>query len=218
MAYLLFIETSTKTCSVAIAKNKDCLVEKTIPNTQSHAKELPILIKNACKEVNLQLKQLEAIVVSGGPGSYTGLRIGMSTAKGLAYSLDIPMIMVDTLIALGKRMAIQQKDEKGLYWATMDSRKGEIYYALIDNDLKLIEKSKPAKINELNFVKYEKMTIYMAGNTLNKLKNCKFEFPFTQLDVAYSAKNLILIGNEKFENKAFTDIVYSEPNYLKPFQ
>lgn len=218
MALLLFIDTSTSNCSVALVENKQIVSAKIERHTRSHAKLLPTFIQSIFEKTGLESKQLDAIVVAVGPGSYTGLRIGMSTAKGMCYALDIPLIALDSLENLASTMLTQQEDKEAIYLATLDSRKGEIYYAAMDGNGRLICPSRPAKIAELDWSKWAKYNLYISGNTSDKilLANLRLELCFIQTQ--YQAKNYINEGFKRFNEKNFNDLIYTEPKYLKPFQ
>ena len=132
MALILLIETATKSCSVSLSsENKIIACKEEVNKQYSHAEKLTIFITELFKTQDFSIKDLDAIAVSKGPGSYTGLRIGISTAKGLCYALDIPLISVSTLKAMAFRMA--QKEESYLYCPMIDARRMEVYNAFYNN-------------------------------------------------------------------------------------
>ena len=131
MNYILNIETATKNCSVSLARNGVTILCKEIAEEgYSHAEKLHVFIEEIIKESQLNIKDLHAVAVSKGPGSYTGLRIGVSTAKGLCYALGIPLISVDTLAVLAA--AVKQND--GLIVPMIDARRMEVYSAVFDKN------------------------------------------------------------------------------------
>lgn len=218
MALLLFIDTSTRNCSVALCEDETVLAIKEEFDTQSHAKLLHPFIEEVIRLSNKTMKDLDAVVVAGGPGSYTGLRIGMSCAKGICYALDIPFVVLDTLEALAAVMIEKTNDMEGIYIATLDSRKGEIYYCITDGKGTILEDSKPAVVNELDWSKYKGKSLYLGGNTQDKLTTLSSNLELNDIFVEYSAKNYIKKGFNNFNLKYLDNMVYMEPNYLKPFQ
>lgn len=218
MALLLFIDTSTRNCSVLLAQNEQVLASKNELDSLSHATLLPNLITEVMKLADKQMADLDGVVVAGGPGSYTGLRIGMSAAKGICYALDLPLIVIDTLESLTDAMRIKTNFEDAYYIATLDSRKGEIYYAIADASGELLIPSTPAIVEEIDWSHLKDKIIYIAGKTNNKIKNIKFALAYEKIEIPYLAENYVKIGFNRFRIKDFDNLVYKEPNYLKPFQ
>lgn len=217
MALLLFIETGTRTCSVALAENEILLASNRVEDTQSHAKVLHELIEQTLKDVSKNISELNAIVVGAGPGSYTGLRIGMSAAKGIAYSLEIPFIALDTLVTAAKVAIDRVQDKNALYLSTLNSRKGEIYFCILNGEGEIIESSQPAVVEELNFIKYGKNKIYIIDNCKNKIKNNKFESQLEFLEIKIIADIYIKEGFKAYKDKRLDNIIEKNPLYLKPF-
>lgn len=218
MALILYIDTSTRNCSVALCDDEKLLSIKEELDTQSHAKLLHPFIELVLQDAKKEMKDLDAVVVAGGPGSYTGLRIGMSCAKGICFALDLPFISVDTLEALAGEMIENNFDEEGVYIASLDSRKGEIYYCIVNSQGTILEASQAAVVNEIDWKKYKGKPIYLAGNTQEKLEKMKLDLDITAIAVEYSAKLYIKKGFNKFTLKHLDNLTYMEPNYLKPFQ
>jgi tRNA threonylcarbamoyladenosine biosynthesis protein TsaB len=218
MALILYIDTTTRNCSVALSEDEVLIAEKEAYDTQSHAKLLQGFIEDLMKMSNRKINDLDAVVVAGGPGSYTGLRIGMSCAKGICYALEIPFIVVDTLKALAGEMIALEKNQDAVYIATLNSRKGEIYYTVIDGKGNTLEPSRPAVVSEIDWIKYGDKKIFIAGNTEEKLASLNANFNMTHVPLQYSAKNYIKIGFNNLILKQLDDLVYMEPNYLKPFR
>ncbi len=221
MARLLYIETATKVCSVAISDG-DRLVgirENTV--AYSHAEMLSPYIEELIKEHQWEYKDLDAIVVSKGPGSYTGLRIGVSSAKGLCYSLEIPLISLGTLqsMANGMRSMIKE-DGTAIICPMIDARRMEVYSALYDLNNKEIRGTEAQIIDEDSFSGlFKKHTIYFAGDGADKCKEIFTNQPHAKFldDFQISSKYMVEIANKKFENKEFEDVAYFEPYYLKDF-
>jgi tRNA threonylcarbamoyladenosine biosynthesis protein TsaB len=216
--YILNIETATKNCSVALAKNGETILCKEISELgYSHAEKLHVFIEEICKESSIQLKDLHAIAVSKGPGSYTGLRIGVSAAKGLCFALDIPLISVDTLAVLASQAQLIAK-ENDLIIPMIDARRMEVYSAIFNNKLEKIREIEAQIIDENLFTSIEN-TVYFVGDSSEKAKAVltKSNFIFLEEIVYPSAKDMSAISIQKFLNKDFEDVAYFEPFYLKDF-
>lgn len=216
--YILNIETATKNCSVTLAKNGETILCKEISELgYSHAEKLHVFIEEICKESSIQLKDLHAIAVSKGPGSYTGLRIGVSAAKGLCFALDIPLISVDTLAVLASQAQLIAK-ENDLIIPMIDARRMEVYSAIFNNKLEKIREIEAQIIDENSFTSIEN-TVYFVGDSSEKAKAVltKSNFIFLEEIVYPSAKDMSAISIQKFLNKDFEDVAYFEPFYLKDF-
>lgn len=219
MAYLLHIESTSTVCSVAISENETLIAMKEINNGFSHAENLHLFIQDALQQSHLNINQLNAISISSGPGSYTGLRIGFATAKGLAYALNIPLIKVDTLKSLSKSVLDSIKKD-AYYCPLIDARRMEVYYALHTNDLNEIQKPNNLVITQesINIFILDK-AIYFFGDGLEKSKlvlNTLNEIYFIE-NIMPSAKHLIPLAYQKFIENDFEDLAYAEPFYLKDF-
>jgi len=215
MTYILNIETSTKNCSVAIAKDGVMIVCREIAEIgYSHAEKLHVFIEEILVETNLKFSDLNAIAVSQGPGSYTGLRIGVSAAKGLCYALDIPLIAVDTLEVLASQITI----EEGVIVPMIDARRMEVYSAIFDKNHQKIRDTKAEILTEDSFSEINQ-TVYFVGDSSQKAKTLfeKDNFIFSD-DVIYpSAKQMTKKSYTLFTNNRFEDVAYFEPFYLKDF-
>jgi tRNA threonylcarbamoyladenosine biosynthesis protein TsaB len=215
LTYILNIETATKNCSVSLAKNGETVLCKEIAEQgYSHAEKLHVFIEDILKETGISVQDLKAIAVSKGPGSYTGLRIGVSTAKGLCYALGIPLISVDTLQVLAKQVAV----ENGLIVPMLDARRMEVYSAVFDaNHAKIME----VQAEVLNENSYAEMTeaVYFIGDCQEKCKTVlvKNNFNFLSEIVFPSANEMSSLSYEKFVKDEFEDVAYFEPFYLKDF-
>jgi tRNA threonylcarbamoyladenosine biosynthesis protein TsaB len=213
--YILNIETATKNCSVSLAKNGETVLCKEIAEQgYSHAEKLHVFIEEILKETGVSLQDLNAIAVSKGPGSYTGLRIGVSAAKGLCYALGIPLIAIDTLQVLSQKVSI----EKGLIVPMIDARRMEVYSAVFDaNHAKIME----VQAEVLTETSYDKMTeaIYFVGDCQEKCQTVltKDNFHFLPEIVFPSANEMSALSYEKFLKNDFEDVAYFEPLYLKDF-
>ncbi len=217
MTHILSIETATTNCSVSVSKNGELisLVEEN-EVSYSHSEKLHIFIKKALEKASLSLSNLDAIAVSKGPGSYTGLRIGVSAAKGLCFSLDKPLLSIPTLESLTH----QTKIEKGYLVPMLDARRMEVYTAVFDRNYHQVEKTKAEVVTENSFQEFlEKDRVYFFGDGAEKCKaiithkNAYFlaanSFP--------SAKEMGALAFTKYNNQDFEDVAYFEPFYLKDF-
>ncbi|MCX7551679.1 tRNA (adenosine(37)-N6)-threonylcarbamoyltransferase complex dimerization subunit type 1 TsaB [Xanthomarina sp. F2636L] len=216
MSIILNIETSTTNCSVSLSKKGEtfALLEDNSKD-YSHAERLHVYIEKLLAENNLTPNQLDAIAVSKGPGSYTGLRIGVSAAKGLCFALNKPLISVSTLAALAHQVDIKE----GIIIPMLDARRMEVYSAVFDetyNEVRLVE----AQILEADsFANYlEEGPVYFIGNGVEKSKTIiqhpNAHFIDSKLP---SANEMSAIAYSKYKNNNFEDVAYFEPYYLKDF-
>ena len=215
MHYILNIETATKNCSVSLAVDGQTLVCKEISELGfSHAEKLHLFIEDVIQEARVSWSQLSAIAVSQGPGSYTGLRIGVSAAKGLSYALQIPLISVDTLASLAHQ--VTQND--GLIVPMIDARRMEVYSAIFDSNKQKIRAIQAEIITEESFASISEI-VYFVGDSNEKVKTVLTKSNFVFLDaIQYpSAKEMSAISYQKFEENNFEDVAYFEPFYLKDF-
>jgi tRNA threonylcarbamoyladenosine biosynthesis protein TsaB len=225
MPNLLCIETSTEICSVAIVTKNGVLSSKENLEGNAHASQLTVLIEAACKDADIGLKQLDAIAVSKGPGSYTGLRVGVSTAKGLCYALDKPLLAVSTLEALtwNARDVLQQQQitltQNVLFVPMLDARRMEVYTALYNSEVELFSPIEAKIITEQSFAEVSHSYFMMLfGNGASKCTNVLAPPRFHFLPNIYcSAKHMMIPALRLFQNKQFEDVAYFEPFYLKDF-
>ena len=216
MTYILNIETSTKNCSVALAKEgKPVEVIDYMEEGFSHAEKLHVFIDQLLKKNQISPSDLSAISVSKGPGSYTGLRIGVSTAKGLAYGLGIPLIAISTL----EHMAHQIQNQKGLIIPMIDARRMEVYSAVFDENKKRIRDIKAEVINENSYSSYLAANkVFFVGDAVSKIKEVITHTNAVFIENSYpSAKEMTGLSHRKYLAKDFVDTAYFEPFYLKDF-
>jgi tRNA threonylcarbamoyladenosine biosynthesis protein TsaB len=215
MSYILNIETATKNCSVSLAKDGETIICKEIAEQgYSHAEKLHVFIDEIIKEAKISMSDLHAVAVSQGPGSYTGLRIGVSAAKGLCYALDIPLIAVDTLTSLVN----QVKQDDGFIVPMIDARRMEVYSAIFNSNKEMIREVQAEILKEESFANHSEK-IYFIGDSSEKSKPVLSQSNFIFLDeiVFPSANEMSAISFAKFQNKDFVDVAYFEPYYLKDF-
>lgn len=215
MIYILNIETATKNCSVSLSKNGQTVAIKEISEEQfNHAEKLHLFIKEVLASENISLENLNALAVSKGPGSYTGLRIGVSAAKGLCYALNIPLIAVDTLSVLAEKVSV----DSGMIVPMIDARRMEVFTQMFDKDLNTLSTAEALIVDETAFVDINE-NIHLIGDGALKCKIVLTDDKFIyHEDVVYpSAYEMSRISYKKYLENTFEDVAYFEPYYLKDF-
>lgn len=215
MSIILNIETATKNCSVALAKEGNTIACKEIADQNfSHAEKLHVFIEELLAENNLKFSDLNAIAVSQGPGSYTGLRIGVSSAKGFCYAMNIPLIAIDTLQLLAKQIQI----EDGIIIPMIDARRMEVFSAFYDKNHHQIRATQAEIIDENSYQEISEK-IHLVGDGAEKFKNTLTheKFVFHSNVTFPSAKEMSELSFEKYKKSDFVDVAYFEPYYLKDF-
>jgi tRNA threonylcarbamoyladenosine biosynthesis protein TsaB len=219
MPTILNIETSGHNCSVALNKNGHLIAQQLNTEGLKHAEVLHVMIANVFKGTDIALNQIEAIAISEGPGSYTGLRIGASAAKGLCYSLDIPLISVNTLAIYVQTLLKNKQVLHEPVISCMDARREEVYFSVYENGIEIVPAQ--AKILDENFYSlFNTSKSYVitgdgADKTLVYLEN-KINIKKVELNTI-EAKYMHHLALDKFKKNEFTNLAYFEPNYLKPF-
>lgn len=222
MAVILHIETATDTCSVALSQDNELLhkIEKSERNI--HASALTIFIEELLAFAKKDFKDLNAVAVSMGPGSYTGLRIGVSTAKGLCYALDIPLIGVNTLHAMASGFINRcfSVNPQTVFCPMIDARRMEVYAAVFNHEVKLLKDTAAVIIDENSFMDFlENFKVYFFGDGAAKCEDILGQHLNARImgDFKNSASDMVLIAHEKFNEQEFEDVAYFEPFYLKDF-
>jgi len=218
--FLLHIETSTELCSVALSRGNTCLAIKENAEGKNHAAVLTLFIDDLLKENHVFIDQIDAVAVSSGPGSYTGLRIGLSTAKGMCYGGNIPLIAVPTLQTMSLGFA-QQFDvpEDALLCPMIDARRMEVYTALYDRNGRQIEKVSAEIITEDSYASWlDSHPVYFFGNGAAKCRTI-ITHPNTVFPEGFvhSARYMLQPALQAYREKRFEDTAYFEPFYLKDF-
>ena len=215
--YILNIETSTKACSVAIHNDGKLLnCKESVTEEFSHSEKLLLFISDIMNESRINFSQLNAVAVSMGPGSYTGLRIGVSTAKGLCYALDIPLISVSTLQAMAYGMLSVSKAD--LFCPMIDARRMEVYSAFFDSDNIMVRKIQADIVDGSSYDVELKKKVIFFGDGSDKLKGViKHKNAIFQSDFYPSAEFIGVLSYNKFVESNFEDVAYFEPYYLKDF-
>jgi len=222
MPLILQIETATQTCSITLAQNGNVLntVQKTDKNI--HASHITLFIDDILKQSDKNFSDLDAVAVSMGPGSYTGLRIGVSTAKGLCYALDRPLIAINSLeaMAAGFKQKCFSVNANTLFCPMIDARRMEVYYSIFDNQLNIVEETAAKIIDQESFNDLLKENkIYFFGDGAAKCEDVLGANPNARVidDYFCNANDQTSLALEKFKNKDFVDVAYFEPFYLKDF-
>jgi tRNA threonylcarbamoyladenosine biosynthesis protein TsaB len=218
---ILLIETSTNVCSVALSENATCIFSKSNADGMNHAALLSVFIAEALEVLKVNGKKLDAVAVSSGPGSYTGLRIGVSTAKGLCYGLDIPLIAVSTLEVLTvQALEVVANKENALFCAMIDARRMEVYSAFYDAKGSLKREISADIITSDSYAELlAKQPVYFFGNGAEKCKTTLTHSDSRFIDnLIPLAENMISFAEKAYIEKQFVNTAYFEPFYLKEFQ
>ena len=216
MALILSIETTTTNCSVSLSKEGETLLLKEdYSSSYSHAERLHVFIDAVLKEAKIDKSKLDAIAVSKGPGSYTGLRIGVSAAKGLCYALDVPLIAISTLEAL----AHQVESQDGIIIPMLDARRMEVYSAIFSSSFKPVRSIEAQILDDTSFISYLKEgKVYFIGNGVEKTKTL-----ITHNNAVFvegklpSSNEMSKLAYLKYKKNDIEDVAYFEPYYLKDF-
>lgn len=221
MSCILNIETSTNVCSVALSQDGVCLYEDVNMEGPSHAQVLAGYVKNAVSFADSHAIPIDAIAISKGPGSYTGLRIGVSEAKGVAYGRDAKLLSVPTLKLLTVPILLGHEElpEDALLCPMIDARRMEVYCALYDRALNEVVQTQALVIDSDSFKNYlDKQPIYFMGNGADKCVET-IQHPNAHFikNIVPWAKNMIPLAEMAIAKEQFEDVAYFEPFYLKEF-
>jgi len=224
MAIILGIETATSVCSVVLVKDGKLLAIRESVGARDHSAALTTYIAEVFAEAGFAFHQVDAIAVSMGPGSYTGLRIGVSSAKGLCYALDKPLIAIDTLKSLAwqalQRCIQDGKDTKGaLFVPMLDARRMEVYTAVFDSNLQFLEPVNALIVTEDSFNGFDNKEIIYFGDGASKcisLFDSKSNYIYLE-NITLSGLAVCMLAENEFRDNNFADVAYCEPFYLKDF-
>ena len=223
MSLILNIDTSSSVCSVCLSEDGDVIEERNELSENKHASQLTTLIRDIVENQKIELRNLSAVAVSHGPGSYTGLRIGTSVAKGICYGIEKPLIAVSTLQGMAHKMSTMNPDPNGIYIPMLDARRSNVYMAIYDSDNNVIENDRFADVNvDLtdNFASYNVKNIYFGGLDTSKLPLICLNKYYCNLieNIICVASNISTISYKRFVHNVFEDLTYFEPFYLKEFE
>lgn len=216
MAIILNIETATKNCSVSLAKNGEVIALKELNDgNYSHAEKLHPFINEVLQEAKIDKRDIAAIAVSKGPGSYTGLRIGVSAAKGLCFALQKPLISIETLLSLAQTIRV----EEGHIVPMLDARRMEVYAKVLDANYHTARSIQAEIIDENSFSEYlHQGKVYFLGDGAEKCKTLLTHENAVFIDGKFpSAKEMASLSYEKYKKNDIEDVAYFEPFYLKDF-
>lgn len=220
MSTLLCIETATEVCSVCISRGSNLLAIRELNEGYTHAGRITILIQELLNETQLSWDDIDAIAVSMGPGSYTGLRVGVSTAKGLCYALKKPLIAANTLHAMARNFInTQDISPNSLIVPMIDARRMEVYCCVVNNACESLQTTHALIVQPVSFDEWlDQYNVYFIGNGAAKCR------PLLQHKHAHFPDNVLCTSNgmisdalAKFINQEFEDLAYFEPYYLKDF-
>jgi len=221
---ILCIETATVLCSVALCDYNSVISLKESDEGRSHASMLTVFIQELLNRAKITVSELKAVAVSKGPGSYTGLRIGVSAAKGIAYAASIPLIGIDTLYSMfhGFRNFAKEKynfTSGDLFCPLLDARRMEVYSAVYSNEGKIVRNIKAEIITNDSFREFpESSRLFLFGDGTEKCKNIiQRDNIIFETGYRISARSMLRPSSEAFSESAFEDIAYFEPFYLKDF-
>lgn len=220
MALILSIETSTPVCSVALTMSRETLATEKLFLEKSHSNLLTLVIENLCKHAGVSMKEIDAVAVSEGPGSYTGLRIGVSTAKGICYALEKPLVAIPTLAAMA--FQVNQSNPFGyLLCPMLDARRMEVYASVFDSSLNVQEEISPVILDEDSYQEtLKEQKVLFFGDGSNKFEALVANNPNAGFvkGISPSAWAVGKLASEKFEQSDFVDLAYFEPFYLKEYK
>jgi len=216
VSWILCIDTAVQSSSICLLQQDKVVAVKESSDQKESASWLQVAIKELLAENDLSLQQLNAIAVSAGPGSYTGLRVGMASAKGLCYALQIPLIALNTLEVMASAVSDQNAD---LICPMIDARRMEVFTAVYTKELNIIQPPHPLILSDNSFEEELKThSILFTGNGSTKFKPLVSEKNALFVDHHFNAASMAALAFKHYENKAFADIAYSEPYYGKEFQ
>ena len=220
MSRILCVDTSSFICSVSVFENLSLISSNSTEVEKSHSKLIIQLIDQSLKDAKIKINEVDAFAVSMGPGSYTGLRIGVSTIKGLCYSLEKPLISINTLEILSKSALNHINNYNDFFICPMiDARRMEVFIKMLDNDFNEVEKDKALILDDKSFNDIGGgKSIYFFGDGSNKFQKITNNKNFHFIDnIISSSKHMGELANIKYENNQFENLTTFEPFYIKDF-
>ena len=217
MPLILSLETATTNCSVALASDGKVIAARSINSGYSHAEKINVFIQEVIDQAGFSLKDLNAIAVSSGPGSYTGLRIGVSTAKGLCYALDLPLIAINTLDAMANGMNAGSND---LLVPMIDARRMEVYSAVYDQQKNRLSEPQAIVVDENYYSTFrDKQKLLLGGDGADKCRELFKTDQGMEIQEGFMPQAEFMAGlsEQKFKNSEFENVALFEPFYLKEF-
>lgn len=220
MPTILYIETATSVCSVAVSKDNQIILEREELTGPSHASLLGVFVNDVIRELRKSGLVLDAVAVSCGPGSYTGLRIGVSEAKGICYGFNIPLIAIETLTIMAEGIRTNTSiDNNTLLCPMIDARRMEVYDTIFDINLNKLRAVSADIIDETSFIDFlNKNKVLFFGNGSEKCKKVlTHENAVFLNNINPHAADMVRLAEKAYDEKDFVDLAYFEPFYLKEF-
>ncbi|MFC2114090.1 tRNA (adenosine(37)-N6)-threonylcarbamoyltransferase complex dimerization subunit type 1 TsaB [Bacteroidota bacterium] len=220
MAIILHIETATDICSVALSQKEEILCFKTVPEANLHSAKLTLFIDEIMHQAGLEYSDLDAVSVSMGPGSFTGLRIGVAVAKGICFGLNKPLIGVSTLQALVVAALRENKLTNELICSLIDARNNEVYYALYNEKFNELIQPDIGQFNQTDINSFLDNKIIFVGDGVLKWTADFRNHPnaIIQENMLTDARNLVPLALRKYNLQEFEEIASFEPYYLRDFK
>ncbi len=217
MPLILHIETATDVCSIGVSNNSQLLSLEESSEPYQHASQITLLIEQAVNKAGVVLSDLDAVSISTGPGSYTSLRVGTSTAKGICYALKKPLIAVDTLRSIAMASQREVVDERTLLCPMIDARRMEVYTRLFDQEWNEVKALQALIVAQNSFDEFFKqgINILFSGNGAPKCKDVLQQPQAHFSEQICSASNLVMLAEEQYKRGTFVDVAHYRPNYFK---
>lgn len=217
--HILCLETSAAKCSVAVSLSDDVVIYREADEDYSHVSLITSLIREVLAKAKLDFGSLDAVAISEGPGSYTGLRVGASTAKGICFGADIPMIAVSTLDIVANALCkIHSKHRNTCYISTIDARRDEVYMAMYNQDLIRISEPEAYILTKESFMTEQQKfdQVILGGDAATKAKGIIAIQDYIFEEIQPDAKHLVPLAKAAFQNANFVELSSYKPFYLKP--
>jgi tRNA threonylcarbamoyladenosine biosynthesis protein TsaB len=213
--FILNLETSAKDCSIALGKNGECLGTRKSKGEWKHSREITLLIEQTIKDAGLKFDQLSAVAVSSGPGSYTGLRVGTSAAKAMAFALEIPLLAVETLKLIAAPYHKQALEEKSIIIPVIDARRDEVYYQLYDAELNALNNASNLVLKSDSLEELACKKNIICGDAAVKAERIIGSTAFSYEDSRPDAYWMCSLSQDRLDNNYIEDTAYFRPFYLK---
>ena len=218
MALILNIDTAGENAVISISRGEKILASDTNKHQKEHAGFLHIAVKDLLLKTGIKIEELNAVAVVSGPGSYTGLRVGMASAKGFCYALQIPLITIPTLELMATFAANLINDRESFFCPMIDARRMEVFTAVYNFDLTEIIKPTAMILEENSFEELlQQKRVYFSGNGAIKLNGLLKNKNAFFIDKENSAETTAMLANKCYEGNNFSDVAYASPFYLKEF-
>lgn len=222
MALILNIDTATSYAGVCISKDQKVLASQSHQNQKDHAAFLQPAIEAMMKEANCHLKDIDAVAVTGGPGSYTGIRVGLASAKGICYALNKPLIIVNTLAVIAnaslENNAKTSLEKDTIFYAMIDARRMEVFAGKYNQQLLELDSASAVVLDSVFFeglICHSK--VIFCGDGAKKIEQFTLPINYNIDNSQHNVNHMVMISEAKFKEKNFADLAYSEPLYIKDF-